>query len=283
MIATALYRVIATLVFAAIALGAYASDENKITFQTSRFSGETISAYLSKPAGDGPFPAVILLHGCTGLERDSSAMEWRGLQGHAKFLNENGFVTLIVDSHGSRGISTADAWTASCVRGKGFRERTYDVYDALNFLEQQPFVARGKIALTGFSQGGSVIFNSMSLSEKKGRDRLVSAGVAFYPDCNYPARPTSYYAPILIIAGAKDEITPARECELLADLVKNTFRDKGSAEIELVVLPDVHHSFDLPLDKPTTTPIGIVAPDQGALQTARKLMLAFLKSRLNLE
>ena len=34
---------------------------------TATASTETIDAYLSRPDGDGPFPAIVYLHGCGGL------------------------------------------------------------------------------------------------------------------------------------------------------------------------------------------------------------------------
>lgn len=63
---------------------------------------------LSKPDGEGPFPAVVVTHGCGGTERDTQHQTvWRGLLQHAKFLKRNGYVTLIIDSFHRRGITDA--------------------------------------------------------------------------------------------------------------------------------------------------------------------------------
>ena len=70
---------------------------------TTRDDADIITAYLSKPEGDGPFLAVLLLHGCLGLEREAAGHMWLGLKHYEAALNDAGFVTLIVDSHGSRG------------------------------------------------------------------------------------------------------------------------------------------------------------------------------------
>ena len=55
----------------------------------------SIDATLVRPAGDGPFPAVVQLHGCAGLEPQS--YRW------ARWLAERGYVSLVVDSFGAAG------------------------------------------------------------------------------------------------------------------------------------------------------------------------------------
>src|SRR3954468_18275070 len=56
-----------------------------------------IDAWLSKPAGDGPFPALVYLHGCGGLSK-SRRDDVAGL------MTGWGYVTLAVDSFASRGL-----------------------------------------------------------------------------------------------------------------------------------------------------------------------------------
>ena len=36
----------------------------------------TLTGYLVRPEGDGPFPAVVLLHGCSGLGLETSHQAW---------------------------------------------------------------------------------------------------------------------------------------------------------------------------------------------------------------
>ena len=55
-----------------------------------------LKGHLFKPSGVGTFPAVILLHGCEGVHRR--------LKKFAKSLTREGFVSLVLDSHGSRGV-----------------------------------------------------------------------------------------------------------------------------------------------------------------------------------
>src|SRR6266511_194461 len=55
---------------------------------------QEISATLVRPAGEGPFPAVVQLHGCGGLQAQS--YRW------ARWLADRGYVALVVDSFGPR-------------------------------------------------------------------------------------------------------------------------------------------------------------------------------------
>ena len=58
--------------------------------------GATLEAYLSKPEGAGPFPAVVSMHGCGGLSHSLRITE-------ARDLNALGYVSLVVDSFATRG------------------------------------------------------------------------------------------------------------------------------------------------------------------------------------
>ena len=261
-----------------------ATDSGKpLSFQnTKQPEPESIRAYLSVPEGPGPFAAVMLLHGCTGLELDGYGVVWRGLNSHASELNKAGFVTLIVDSHGSRGISMQESWISSCELGNGYRVRTHDVYGAINYLESREFVKAGSIGAVGFSQGGGVILNAMSASETKGRERLLKAGVAFYPPCN-AVEHGPYNNPILILMGSEDDITDASACEskIHAEDYRVNQGDSRPNNLELVVYPGVHHSFDMPLTKHQSTPIGTVSPDRTTRESARARMIAFFRKHLS--
>ena len=76
-------------------------DPNTVSFQssTATFGGGALilTGRLNKPDGEGPFPAIVLLHGCGGIQpkRDH---RW------AERLSGWGYVTLQVDSFWPRGL-----------------------------------------------------------------------------------------------------------------------------------------------------------------------------------
>src|SRR6516225_10886794 len=80
--------------------------------------------YLARPTGEGPFPAVVVLHGCGGFSSGGSLQL-------ADQLQDWGYVARMVDSLTPRGLTTA------C--GGPFIDQPGDAYAALHYLSQQPF------------------------------------------------------------------------------------------------------------------------------------------------
>lgn len=265
------------LVVGALGLTACQSIEPTASFRAEH-DGAALEGYLSKPEGDGPFPAVVLQHGCGGLEMHSEGKEvWRGLNLHASLLNDSGYVTLIVDSFGPRGVRTG------CLEVLTYYPvLVRDSIPAFDYLASQPFVDRKRIGYLGLSLGGvSALFVTGSRMAELKVDRDYAAAVAFYPHCgNWENTYAFGERPLLILIGAKDDWTPASFCQKLAA--------HWADEVELVVYPGVHHSFDLPMGGPfymeghdgdkivTRT----VAGDAEAGADARKRMVAFFDKHM---
>jgi dienelactone hydrolase len=203
------------------------------------FNGEPVqlSALQFRPQGRGPFPAVVLLHGCSGMYTPSgyitiSYRRW------AELLGEDGYVALLVDSFRPRGHwSICEQQKRSILES---RERVQDAYAAAQWLNQQNYVATGRIGLMGWSNGGTGTLYSMRPASRL--EPAFKAAVAFYPGCRTLSQSkTRYrpYAPLLILSGEADDWTPAAPCRELAEIAK-----QEGAPIEIVTYPGAHHSFD---------------------------------------
>jgi poly(3-hydroxybutyrate) depolymerase len=110
-----------------------------------------VTGYLSRPPGAGPFPTVILLHGCDGLEWDRPKRAgWRLLAGYAERYRDHGYAALVLDSFQPRGVDNAcgDPMTVSA------RRRAWDAYSAAAALVDQGIADRNRIVLQGESHGG---------------------------------------------------------------------------------------------------------------------------------
>ena len=92
---------------------------------------------LQKPDGAGPFPAVVLLHTCGGLQQH--VLEW------SVRLRDHGYVAIVLDSFTPRGErSVCGNWRVS------LDEVAADAYAALAHLRAQPSVDARRIGVMGF-------------------------------------------------------------------------------------------------------------------------------------
>jgi dienelactone hydrolase len=237
-----------------------------VTIPTSTRDGgsEEIPATILKPPGDGPFPAVVVLHDCSGLSVRSSGapMRW------ATLLAAQGYVAIIPDSFSTRGfaegICTAAAELASQLRRVSLIQRGFDAYAALAYLRALPYVDGAHVGVIGGSHGGSSTLAAMVMPASakaplvEERRHGFAAGVALYPGCGGRfgtwsvtrasgdhgaiTEYTGVYqpiAPLLILVGDKDDWTPAKPCEEL------TARAEAAGyPVSIKVYPDAQHSFD---------------------------------------
>jgi dienelactone hydrolase len=189
-----------------------------------RRKGDDLVGELHRPPGAGPFPAVVLLHGCSGR----STRTWED-PAAARYV-ELGYVTLIVDSFATRGLTTA------CTGGAP--DRVMDAYGGLNYLAGLPFVKPDRIGVIGFSQGAMAALSAVAV---QGVETLVerhfAVAVAYYPSCS--DRDGAFTVPTLILIGERDDWTPARDCrEMMAR------RTGEGASVKLVIYPGAYHSFN---------------------------------------
>src|ERR1700738_500985 len=99
-------RLLSALTFLTLFAAAFAADAAPLPapHQVEISSGSgTLHAQLYKPEGDGPFPVVIALHGCSGLGGHSEPVQSR-YRDWAEQLLKAGNAVLLPDSYGSRGV-----------------------------------------------------------------------------------------------------------------------------------------------------------------------------------
>jgi acetyl esterase/lipase len=110
-------------------------------------NGVSVIAYVSKPEGIGPFPAVVLVH---GGKSSNEAARILGSSAHAKKLVENGYITLSVN-----------------YRDDPTQEKSVkDVISGVEFLKNQE-VVNNNIAIFGSSHGAYI---AMMTSIKLGNE-----------------------------------------------------------------------------------------------------------------
>jgi dienelactone hydrolase len=259
----------------------------------------TIDALLFKPQAPAPergWPAIVGLHGCAGLYRDPDAPAPRLSARHARYaaeLSADGYVVLLPDSFGARGVREM-----CTVKGREQSVppalRRYDALAALAYLAGRHDVDRTRIAVLGWSHGGSTTLAAINAEDAvvaaSGRDErgaFFRAAVAFYPGCAASLRAGSRWraaVPTLIMIGELDDWTPAKPCVALGESAKA----RGDA-IEVVVYASSHHGFDAPsgsLTRWTNVPNGVdpsgvtFGSNPEAAAASRMRLDEFLRERL---
>lgn len=207
--------------------------------------GTELRAWLVHPPGvslDSPRPVVIALHGCAGLYATRGPRNGQlnaRHEGMARLLNSNGYSVLFPDSFSARGEQSI---CSQKIRDRRVNQahRRNDVNGALNWLSAQHWVDTTKIALLGWSHGGSTVLAATDANDTAVSTRLLqpSIAIAFYPGCSVALR-SGYRstAPLLMLLGELDDWTPAAPCLALAS--------RTSAKV--IVYPDSHHDFDNPV------------------------------------
>ena len=194
-----------------------------------------LSAVLQLPGGiPGPLPAVVLLHGSGGYG-SGSVDSW------VDTLQPLGIATLALDSFHGRGFERTTYDQAQL----GLLAMVYDVYRSVEVLASDPRIDPGRIAVMGFSRGGTAVLRaSMKRFQRlygPGSTRI-AAFLAFYPGCNLSLAEELGIgdAPIRLFQGADDDWTLAAPCLDYA----NRLRLAGG-DVEMIQYPGALHNFDI--------------------------------------
>jgi len=294
-------RTLAALAGASFALRSLALPPAERVEFPSLDKDVTIQAVYFRPPGaaaDKPVPLVVAAHGCGGMYSESPS---RGDQlsersiAWTDMLLADGYAVLWPDSFNSRGRRSV------CLARRGEPSitpvtRSLDILGAVAFAASQPGIDRRRIALLGWSHGGST-----TLATVNGKDLRIASffagsnapaplvgAVAFYPGCVVSLRKGGEWLPSMplrIHTGELDDWTPSRSCVALGDEA----RPRG-ADMTVTVYPGAYHGFDAPRGrmrvwKEVTTGANpdkgvTLAPDPAARDAATQSVRAFLKERL---
>jgi dienelactone hydrolase len=299
-----LKRLLVALLFVAAAAHADARRVEAVTFESLDHDAAgpvTLRGILLLPpraAPPGGFPAIVALHGCGGMYATRAGREGELAERLALRADpwlRDGYAVLFPDSFGARGAREI------CTVHHGERtitaaRRRLDALGALAYLASRADIARERIALVGWSHGGSA-----ALQAANAEDAVVAqfldqpnplpffrAVVAYYPGCAAPLRASDHYkpaAPTRIHIGELDDWTPASTCVALGAAMA-----RRGGDLLVTTYPGSYHAFDSPagtvvqrLDVPNGVHPGEgvhVGPNPAARKAANASVRAFLRERL---
>jgi dienelactone hydrolase len=199
----------------------------------------TIAGQLRFPLGaTGQLPAIILLHGSGGIGTREEF--W------SRYLGELGAASFLLDSFTGRGIVQTSTDQAQL----GRLATILDAYRAFDVLAAHPRIDGSRIALMGFSRGGTAtLFSSMTRLRETWNPRAnFVAYVPLYASCSATLIGDTDIssAPIRQFHGIADDWVTVAPCRPYFERLRAAGRD-----VKLTEYPDAHHGYDNPLGSKT--------------------------------
>lgn len=221
-----------------------------------------ITGYLVRPNGAGPFPAVLVLHGCEGF----GALE-------SQTVNElaaAGYVALAIDTLKPQGLRNA------CGAGAGpVRNALHYAEGALAWLAQQPYVRGDRLGVVGFSMGAIASLGLIDpLSGPPPQIPGLRGIVAFYPSCS--GRSPNIHVPLLILDGSADDWIPPGPCQTLAQSAA-----AAGDPVQIITYPGATHAFNQAYHGTRVVGGHTLTYDPQAAADSDAKMRAFLQAHLH--
>jgi len=209
------------------------------TFEPATVPGDPpLNVQWQPAAQSGRRPAIIALHGCSGLYTQRGKFDDR-YTSYADRWNAAGWHVVAPDSFGSRGQGAICAQPAA-QRTIKVAHRRDDVLRTAAWLATRNDVDPQRVAVVGWSHGAMTALEVLDRS--RWPELTPAAIVTYYPACSgwkkralvQPA------APLLMLLGEADDWTPAAPCRELAERFEARFPGAVTAR----AYADSLHGFD---------------------------------------
>ncbi|HEY4690754.1 MAG TPA: dienelactone hydrolase family protein [Anaerolineae bacterium] len=203
------------------------SAPGEIEASAVEFPGEgaTLKGYVARPAGEGPYPAVLVCH------------ENRGLTGHIEDVTRRvamaGYAGLAVDLLSRQGGTAAldSSQVPGILSNTPQDQFVQDFISGWRWLQSQPDVQADRVGMVGFCFGGGVTWRvAIGLPELR-------AAVPFYGPHPTPDEVSSIQAAVLAIYGELDTRINQGIPPIEAAMQQN------NKVYEKVIYPNADHAF----------------------------------------
>ncbi|MFC0679426.1 dienelactone hydrolase family protein [Lysobacter korlensis] len=239
------------LLLALAAFGSTHASEPVATTVRNEQGIELRAWYFAPDVAAASHPAVVMLHGCSGVFSYSKPnsthsnlqklfVEW------GRRLSRAGYAALLIDSFTARGHDQNQCGNGSA----GTNEVVDRAFDALAGYEA--LIARAayrvdpnRVAVLGWSQGGSTTMSVLDISTWPA---VFKMGIAFYPACGLQnayggVRGSTYapYSPLHLVFGTDDPFYTSGYCQTR----QQNAIELGSTEFKpMWAYLNADHSFD---------------------------------------
>lgn len=193
-------------------------------------AGETVHGVLYRPAGAGPFPAIVVIHEWWGLN------DW--VKQQAQMFAEHGYVALAVDLYRGQ-VATDPEMAHELMRALQQDRGVRYLASSVAYLKTLSYVNANRLGAVGWCMGGSF---AMQLAIAAPSLRAVAINYGALE--TEPAQLKKIHAAILGNFGALDRgITPQDVHDFAAEM------QKIGHPVDVKEYPDAGHAFQNPANK----------------------------------
>jgi carboxymethylenebutenolidase len=220
-------RFLLALAILLTAISALAADGKPVSYKSG---DETVQGVLYKPAGEGPFPALIVIHEYWGLN------DW--VKDQASKLADQSYVSLAVDLYRGK-VATTPEMAHEIMRGVPEDRAKRDLHAAFEFLASLPNVRKDRIGSIGWCMGGGYSLD-VALQEPTLAATVINYGhLATDADALKKIN-----APILGLFGAQDHGIPPADVKKFSATLAHLGK-----KIDIKIYDDAGHAFENPNNK----------------------------------
>jgi len=239
-----------SIVICLFAVSAVAAEPRDVTYQSG---DETVHALLYMPAGEGPFPALVVIHEWWGLN------DW--VKQQASDYADKGYIALAIDLYRGKVATTPDE-AHQIMRGVPEDRAQRDLLAATTFLRSLNTVNGKKVGAIGWCMGGGYALD-LAIADPKLKAVVINYGHLATEKSNL----RKIHASVLGLFGGEDQGIP------VADIRKFETELQGmNKKVEIHIYPDAGHAFENPNNEK-----GYRADDAA---NAQKLTAEFLQKNL---
>jgi carboxymethylenebutenolidase len=215
------------LIVLLVAVSALAANGKNVSYKSG---DDTVQGVLYTPSGNGPFPALVVIHEWWGLN------DW--VKDQASKLADQGYVALALDLYRGN-VATTPEMAHELVRGLPEDRAKRDLHAAVEFLKAQPNVKKDRIGSIGWCMGGGYALD-VAVQEPD----LAATVINYGHLATESETLKKINAPILGIFGGQDHgITPDDVHKF-----EQAMKQLGK-KIDIKIYDDAGHAFENPGNK----------------------------------
>ncbi len=210
-----------------LAVGAFAATGKDVSYKSG---ADTVHAMLYTPAGNGPFPALVVIHEFWGLN------DW--VKEQASKLADQGYVTLAIDLYRGKVATTPDE-AHELMRGVPPDRATTDLTSASAYLRSLKSVDPNRVGAIGWCMGGGYALD-LAINDPKLKADVINYGHL----ATEPSTVKKIQAAVLGIFGGQDRGIPVTDVRRFEQEMKS----QGKT-VEIQIFSDAGHAFENPNNK----------------------------------